>query len=71
MSTITNSSTTLATPPVSDLLTIPEVATWLRKSEAQLRWMRHNKSGPKSALIGGRIMYRRSDVEDWLDAQFA
>ena len=70
MSTITNRDATAAVLPPSDLLTLGEVAAWLRKSEAQLRWMRHNRSGPKSALIGGRIMYRRRDVEAWLDAQF-
>ncbi len=52
------------------LMTLPEVAERLRRSEAQLRWMRHNKSGPRSARIAGRVMYRQSEVESWLDAQF-
>lgn len=54
-----------------DLLTLEEVAELLRKSPAQLRWMRHNGSGPKSAKIAGRVMYRRADVVAWVDAQFA
>ena len=53
-----------------ELMTLAEVATWLRKSQAQLRWMRHNGSGPKSGLVGGRIMYRRIDVQRWLDEAF-
>ena len=60
----------MTTTTTTDLLTLGEVASWLRKSESQLRWMRHNRSGPKSALIGGRIMYRRHDVQAWLDAAF-
>ena len=57
--------------PNLDLRTLPEIAKYLRKSEAQLRWMRHNGSGPKSALVGGRIMYRQREVDAWLDEQFA
>lgn len=52
------------------LLTIDEVAEMLRKSPAQLRWMRHNGSGPKSAKLGGRVMYREQDVIDWVNAAF-
>lgn len=53
-----------------DLMTLPEVAQYLRKTEKQLRWMRHTRTGPKSALIGGRVMYRKRDVDAWLDEQF-
>jgi predicted DNA-binding transcriptional regulator AlpA len=53
------------------LLTIDEVAEMLRKSPAQLRWMRHNGTGPKSAKLGGRVMYREQDVIDWVNAAFA
>ncbi len=52
------------------LLTMDEVAGLLRKSPAQLRWMRHNGSGPKSAKLGGRVMYRESDVFEWVNAAF-
>lgn len=52
------------------LLTIDEVGELLRKSPAQLRWMRHQKSGPKSAKLGGRVMYREQDVIDWVNAAF-
>ncbi len=53
-----------------DLMTLAEVAEYLRKTPAQLRWMRHNGSGPKSAKLGGRVMYRRQDVDDWIKAAF-
>ncbi|WP_434619295.1 helix-turn-helix transcriptional regulator [Arthrobacter sp. A5] len=52
------------------LLTLDEVAEMLRKSPAQLRWMRHNSSGPKCAKLGGRVMYREADVVDWINAAF-
>lgn len=29
-----------------------------------------SKNGPKSAVIGGKIKYRRADVAAWLDEQF-
>lgn len=52
------------------LLTIDEVADLLRKSPAQMRWMRHNGSGPRSAKLGGRLVYREQDVIDWINAAF-
>lgn len=54
----------------TSLLTLPEVAEMLRKSEAQLRWMRHQGKAPRAAIIGGRIMFREADVVAWIDAQF-
>ncbi|KQQ00588.1 MULTISPECIES: helix-turn-helix transcriptional regulator [unclassified Rathayibacter] len=57
--------------PVGALLTLAETAARLRKSEKQLRWMLHRGTAPKSALIGGRRMFRESDVEAFIDAAFA
>lgn len=56
--------------PVPELLTLPETAKLLRKSDSQLRWMKHVGSAPKSAIIGGRVMFRRSDVEAFVAAAF-
>lgn len=52
------------------LLTLAEVAEKLRKSPAQLRWMIHSGTAPKSALIGGRRMFRESDIEDFINQAF-
>jgi predicted DNA-binding transcriptional regulator AlpA len=52
------------------LLTLDEVADVLRKTPSQLRWMRYKGSGPQSATIGGRVMYRETDVSAWIDSQF-
>ncbi|PPG53753.1 helix-turn-helix domain-containing protein [Rathayibacter sp. AY2B3] len=58
------------TANVSSLLTLPETAAQLRKSEAQLRWMLHRGTAPRSALIGGRRMWRASDVAAFIEAAF-
>ncbi|UZX04025.1 helix-turn-helix domain-containing protein [Arthrobacter sp. CDRTa11] len=52
------------------LLTLTETADHLRKSPAQLRWMIHSGTAPKSALIGGRRMFRESDVLDYINRAF-
>jgi predicted DNA-binding transcriptional regulator AlpA len=53
------------------LLTLNETAELLRKSPSQLRWMLHNGKAPKSAKIGGRVMFRDGDVKAFIDAAFA
>jgi predicted DNA-binding transcriptional regulator AlpA len=53
-----------------ELMTLEEAALFLKKSPAQMRWMRHMGTGPKSAKVGGRVMFRKSDVMKWVDAQF-
>ena len=52
------------------LLTLSETAAKLRKSPEQLRWMIHQGTAPRSAKIGGRRMFRESDVEAYIEAAF-
>jgi predicted DNA-binding transcriptional regulator AlpA len=52
------------------LLTFAETAERLRKSEDALRWMVHKGNAPKPAKIGGRLMFKESDVNDFVEAQF-
>lgn len=52
------------------LLLIEEVAETLRKSPSQLRWMIHQGTAPKSALIGGRRVFRLKDVNEYIDRAF-
>jgi predicted DNA-binding transcriptional regulator AlpA len=52
-----------------DLLTTSEVAEMTRKPVATLRWYRHEGIGPKSGRLGGRVVYRRADVEAWIEEQ--
>ncbi|SEE21267.1 MerR HTH family regulatory protein [Arthrobacter alpinus] len=53
------------------LKTMDEVSKMTRIPLATLRFYRHlGSKGPKSALIGGRVMYREQDVIDWVNAAF-
>jgi hypothetical protein len=56
---------------MDDLLVTSEVAVMTRKPEATLRWYRHQGIGPKSGRLGGRVVYRRGDVEMWIEEQLA
>jgi predicted DNA-binding transcriptional regulator AlpA len=50
-----------------ELLTVAEVAAMTRLSEGTLRYWRYAGSGgPESIKLGRRVMYRRADVEKWL-----
>lgn len=62
----------MTTAPTStlDLVTVDEVAAMLGKSPGSIRWMIHNDQLPRSAKIGGRRMWRRSQIVAWVDAQF-
>jgi DNA-binding transcriptional MerR regulator len=51
-----------------ELLTIAEVADMTRLSASTLRYWRHaGTEGPASFKLGRRVMYRRADVEKWLE----
>lgn len=55
----------LSTEEVSEMTTIPA---------ATLRFWRHRNdgTGPRSFRLGPRkVVYKRSDVEAWLEAQYA
>lgn len=52
------------------LLFIKDVADRLGRSEAQVRWMLHQGTAPRSAIIAGRRVFRESDVEAYIDAAF-
>ena len=53
------------------LKTLPEAAEMTRLPIATLRYMRHCGTGPKSAKVGRRVVYRESDLIAWIDAAFA
>ena len=52
------------------LLTVEEVAERLRRPVATVRYWRATGTGPKGARLGGRVLYRTSDVERWIEKQF-
>lgn len=53
------------------LLLMSEVSELTGIPVETLRTWRKNQQGPKAARIGKRVMYRRADVEAWIDQQFA
>lgn len=55
-----------------ELLTLQQVAERYNIPENSLRyWRAQGGTGPKSARIGRRVMYRAADVEKWVEEQFA
>ncbi|HEY0889664.1 MAG TPA: helix-turn-helix domain-containing protein [Nocardioides sp.] len=53
------------------LVTIEELAERIRTPEATLRFWRYKGTGPKSFKLGRRVMYRQSDIDSWLEDQYA
>lgn len=54
------------------LLTTAEAAVILHTPVATLRWWRHAGTGPKSFKLGAKkVVYKKSDVIAWLEAQYA
>jgi excisionase family DNA binding protein len=56
---------------LSELLTVDQLAESLNTSISTVRYWRTIGYGPRSARIGRRVLYRRADVDAWLDEQFA
>jgi hypothetical protein len=56
---------------VDALLTPAEVAERLRRPVATVRFWRATGTGPKGANVGGRVLYKQSDVEAWIATEFA
>lgn len=52
-----------------ELLTLEEVARLCRTSPQAVRHWRHQGIGPQGFKIGKRVLFRRDDVEAWLQAQ--
>jgi predicted DNA-binding transcriptional regulator AlpA len=52
------------------LLRLPEVAELTGLPENTLRFWRHQGTGPQSARLGRRVVYRERDVVAWIDEQF-
>ena len=52
-----------------ELLTITEAAELLRAPVATLRYWRHLGTGPRSFRLGRRVLYRRDDLQAWVDQQ--
>lgn len=53
------------------LLFIRDVAERLGRSESQVRWMLHQGTAPKPAKIAGRLVWKESQIDAFIDAAFA
>ncbi len=51
-----------------ELLTITEAADLVRAPVATLRYWRHLRTGPRCFRLGRRVLYRREDLQAWIDA---
>jgi excisionase family DNA binding protein len=55
--------------PKHAIMTAAEVAAYLRVPLKSLYTWRYTHDGPPSARVGKYLRYRRTDVDEWLDAQ--
>lgn len=53
-----------------DLMTRPEVAALCRTTVRTVERWAYAKSGPAYAKVGRNTLYRRTDVEQWIEDQF-
>jgi hypothetical protein len=56
---------------MDQFLTPAELAAELRRPLATIRFWRATGTGPRGALIGNRVLYKRADVEAWIESQYA
>jgi len=54
-----------------DYMTTAEVADVCRTSPETVRYWRYVDAGPRSFKVGRRVLYRRADVDEWLERQYA
>nr|WP_246306408.1 helix-turn-helix domain-containing protein [Allobranchiibius huperziae] len=52
-----------------EMMTIEEAAELVRRPVNTLRFWRAQRTGPAAFIVGRRLTYLRSDVEEWLTAQ--
>lgn len=57
-----------AAAQVPEYMTTEEVAELLRTTPATVRYWRHMQTGPAGRKIGKRVLYRRHDVDEWIEA---
>jgi len=53
---------------MDDLLSPQQLADYLGLSVGSIYGMNYSRTGPPAIKVGRQVRYRRSDVEQWLDA---
>ncbi|WP_091227102.1 AlpA family transcriptional regulator [Microbacterium sp. 3J1] len=56
---------------MTKLLFVDAAAERLGRTPSQLRWMIHSGTAPKHAKIAGRIVFRQSDIDQYIEDAFA
>ena len=56
---------------MDECMTPPETSDLVRLPTSTLAYWRHRNEGPPFAKVGRRVVYRRSDVVAWMEAQFS
>ena len=54
---------------MTELLTIDEVASYLKLPKSTLYAWHHRKEGPVPFKLGKHLRYRATDLEAWLESQ--
>jgi predicted DNA-binding transcriptional regulator AlpA len=58
-------------PTLGEILLMEEVSELTRIPLSTLRYYRHTgRLGPRSFLLGGRVVYKRGDVEAWIESRY-
>lgn len=52
-------------------MTTVEVAALLRTAPETVRYWRHIRTGPRSFKAGRRVLYKSTDVEQWIEQRYA
>lgn len=56
-------------PNKLDLLTTGQLAQYTSLSESFFEKLRSRGDGPTYLKIGGKVLYRRTDVDEWLESK--
>lgn len=56
------------TQPDSPLLSVKETAAYLRLSTATLSRLRKENARPQFVKLGNRVLYRKSELDDFIDS---
>lgn len=52
----------------SPLMNIDEVVAYLKVSESTLARMRRDKTGPQYVQLGARVVYRKADLDAYIES---
>lgn len=55
---------------LTELMHVDAAAQYAHLSVATLRYYRQMGTGPKSGKLGRRVVYRKSDLDMWIEAAF-